>query len=105
MGKDKPAGATTTKTNTTPGAAAGAPQGHGQPGPATAKGAGADPIGKCTAQGCKSNSKRFDFCAEHYEQFKFGLITKLGKQVSDYEKKFDHYQAHLARTQSGRKAA
>ncbi len=68
-------------------------------------GAGTDPTGKCTAQGCKTNSSRFDFCAEHYEQFKFGLITKLGKQVSDYEKKFDHYQAYLSRTQVGRKAA
>jgi hypothetical protein len=100
MGKDKPAGAG--KPNTAPQQGHGGPQMGGSP-----KGAGAEPVGKCTAQGCKSNSKRFEFCAEHYEQFKFGLITKAGKQVPDYEKKFDHYQAYLARTQgaAGRKAA
>lgn len=103
MGKDKPAGAT--KPHTAPGTGAPAYSAPQQGGGAAAKGAGTDPIGKCTAQGCKANSKRFEFCAEHFEQFKFGLITKLGKQVSDYEKKFDHYQAYIARTQSGRKAA
>jgi hypothetical protein len=51
----------------------------------------------CGAEGCKSSEQRFGFCNEHYEQFKFGLIKKDGKSVSDYEKKFEHYQAFKAR--------
>lgn len=53
--------------------------------------------GMCRGQGCKGKSDRFDFCAEHYEQFKFGLINKLGRQVPDFEKKWDHYEAYKAK--------
>jgi len=49
----------------------------------------------CAFPGCKTKVKRFGFCAEHYEQFKFGLIKKTGEPVPDYEKKFEHYQAYL----------
>ena len=51
-------------------------------------------VEKCASQGCKSSAHRFSFCDEHYEHFKFGLIKKTGEQVSDYEKKFGHYQAY-----------
>jgi hypothetical protein len=57
----------------------------------------------CTAEGCKSNEWKFSFCGEHYEQFKFGLITKQGKKVSDYEKKIDHYMSY--KKDIGQKAA
>ena len=57
----------------------------------------------CTAEGCKTNEWKFSFCGEHYEQFKFGLITKQGKKVSDYEKKIDHYMAY--KNGQGQKAA
>lgn len=60
--------------------------------------------GHCAAVGCKASDKRFSFCEEHYEQFKFGLIKKSGDQVPDYEKKFEHYQAYKAR-QGARKVA
>ena len=60
------------------------------------KGAGPLP-GGCHAVSCKSPEQRFDFCEEHYEQFKFGLIKKSGEQVPDYEKKFEHYQAYKAK--------
>jgi hypothetical protein len=53
--------------------------------------------GMCTAKACKSSDARFGFCAEHYEQFKFGLIKKTGEMVSDYDKKFEHYQAFKSR--------
>jgi hypothetical protein len=59
-----------------------------------AKGAGPVPDG-CHSWGCKHPAKRFDFCEEHYDHFKFGLIKKSGEPVSDYERKFEHYQAHL----------
>ena len=58
----------------------------------------------CLSSGCKTPEKRFGFCPEHFEQFKFGLIKKNGDPVPDYEKKIDHYQAYKSR-QSGRKAA
>ena len=51
----------------------------------------------CNAKGCRHHEARFGFCDEHYEQFKFGLIKKTGEEVSDYEKKFEHYQAFRAR--------
>lgn len=58
----------------------------------------------CSATGCKTKPHKFDFCSEHFNQFKFGLITKSGKPVPDYEKKFDHYQLHKKRV-AGQKAA
>lgn len=48
---------------------------------------------KCQADGCKSKSKRAGFCDEHFAWFKAGLITKEGKQVVDFEKKYQHYTA------------
>jgi hypothetical protein len=49
--------------------------------------------GGCHAWGCKSQSTRFNFCEEHFDHFKFGLIKKTGERVSDYDKKIEHYQA------------
>ncbi len=49
----------------------------------------------CKCDTCKKPQDRFTFCNQHYEWFKFGLITKEGKKVSDFEKKFDHYTAFL----------
>jgi hypothetical protein len=51
----------------------------------------------CHAWGCKSGAKQFNFCDEHYDHFKFGLIKKTGEQVPDYEKKFGHYMAHKSK--------
>ena len=51
----------------------------------------------CKCGGCKKPQSRFTFCSEHYEWFKFGLITKVGLKVADFDKKFDHYTAHLER--------
>jgi hypothetical protein len=61
--------------------------------------------GRCGAVSCKTPDKRFGFCEEHYEQFKFGLIKKSGEMVSDYEKKFEHYEAYKKRQVVARKAA
>ncbi|MGE4231832.1 MAG: hypothetical protein AB7F43_00745 [Bacteriovoracia bacterium] len=49
----------------------------------------------CKEVTCKSGDKRAGFCDEHFRQFKFGLITKDGEPVPDYERKFEHYQAWL----------
>ena len=68
--------------------------------------------GHCHAQNCKGRAQRFNFCDEHYEQFKFGLIKKNGEPAGDYEKKIEQYHtyrgAHLPQqhgAQTARKAA
>jgi hypothetical protein len=53
--------------------------------------------GHCFSWECKAEADRFNFCNEHYEHFKFGLIKKTGEPVPDYEKKIGHYQAHKAK--------
>jgi hypothetical protein len=76
------------------------PEAHSGGAPASSggkKGAHAPIAGNCHAVGCKSPDKRFNFCEEHYEQFKFGLIKKTGEPVSDWDKKSEHYQAYKAR--------
>jgi hypothetical protein len=50
--------------------------------------------GGCLGFGCKHDGKRFGFCDEHFEHFKFGLIKKTGEPVSDYDKKFEHFMNH-----------
>jgi hypothetical protein len=69
-----------------------APAGGGK----AAKGA-SGVAGACLSWGCKHDATRFNFCSEHYDHFKFGLIKKTGEPVSDYDKKFGHYQAHKAK--------
>ncbi|MBC7692291.1 MAG: hypothetical protein H7222_11050 [Methylotenera sp.] len=61
--------------------------------------------GGCFSRGCKTAAKRFDFCEEHYDHFKFGLIKRTGEQVSDYEKKFEHFVAWKERQRVARKVA
>ena len=53
--------------------------------------------GNCHAWGCKAKAKQFEFCNEHFDHFKFGLIKKSGEQVSDYEKKIEHYLAYKSK--------
>jgi len=94
------------KTKETPKPGATAPEGKA---PAPAAGGGPKPsmssggsgrggagakVG-CQADTCKSPDTRASFCEEHFRQYKFGLITKNGKQVSDYERKLEHYQNWL----------
>jgi hypothetical protein len=62
------------------------------PAPKGAKGHTPMPDG-CHSWGCKAKAHRFNFCDEHYEHFKFGLIKKTGEPVPDFEKKFEHYVA------------
>lgn len=48
-------------------------------------------LSPCTSKGCKTKPAKFGFCLPHFEHFKFGLITKHGEQVPDYDKKFDAF--------------
>ena len=57
-------------------------------------GAAAVPLSKCCAEGCGKKTDILTFCNEHYDWFKFGLITKAGKRPSDFDKKWTAYQSH-----------
>ncbi len=80
-------------SQTTPGA-----QNHGQGGAKKSNaptGGGATVIqlnGGCLADGCKQKSIKASFCAEHFDWFKEGLITKEGRKPTDFDKKFYAYQ-------------
>jgi hypothetical protein len=45
----------------------------------------------CKVKGCKQAPSKFEFCAEHFDQFKFGLINKRGEPCMDFEKKEEQY--------------
>lgn len=51
-------------------------------------------LSKCAAEGCTKKTELMNFCKEHYDWFKFGLITKAGKRPVDFDKK---YQAYMKR--------
>ena len=65
------------------------------PKPVTAAPAGAPATGgdsnACKYSKCRGGVAKYGFCADHFDQFKFGLLTKHGAHVPDFEKKFDHY--------------
>lgn len=47
---------------------------------------------RCLAEGCKKKPSKADFCDEHYEWFKTGLITKTGEMAKDFDKKYSQFQ-------------
>lgn len=51
-------------------------------------------LDKCKAPDCKSKSAQMGFCKEHFDWFKFGLLTKEGKKPIDFDKKMIAYQKH-----------
>jgi hypothetical protein len=54
--------------------------------------------GMCMAEDCKKKSEKANFCMEHFDWFKEGLITKEGRKPSDFEKKhFNYTQRQLRR--------
>ncbi len=67
---------------------------HQAPPAAAAATSNVIPLSKCCAEGCSKKSDLLNFCNEHYDWFKFGVITKEGKRPSDFDKKYQAYQAH-----------
>ena len=51
-------------------------------------------VSNCKAEGCKKKAEKMDFCSEHYDWFKFGLITKEGKKPIDFDKKYAAFSKH-----------
>jgi len=48
-------------------------------------------IVRCVADGCGKRANISNFCSEHFDWFKFGLITKEGKKPTDFDKKYQAY--------------
>ena len=49
---------------------------------------------RCLATGCNEKPKRLNFCKEHFQWFKEGLVTRAGTKAKDFDKK---YQIFLKR--------
>ena len=47
--------------------------------------------GMCLTEGCKNKSEKANFCMEHFDWFKEGLVTKEGRKPTDFEKKHFNY--------------
>ena len=48
----------------------------------------------CKADGCKKKSEKMEFCSEHYDWFKWGLLTREGSKPIDFDKKHQAYLKH-----------
>jgi len=55
-------------------------------GSASAKGKDTS-TGVCAETNCKNKGTRLNFCTEHFQWFKFGVITKKGIHPLDFESK------------------
>ncbi len=53
--------------------------------------------GMCLGEGCKKRSEKANFCMEHFDWFKEGLVTKEGRKPTDFDKKFFDYTRRLAK--------
>lgn len=52
--------------------------------------------GMCLAEGCGQNPTRAEFCAQHFDWFKLGLITKTGARAKDFDKKFMQHSRQVS---------
>lgn len=55
----------------------------------------------CKVKACKHPPSKFSFCAEHFDQFKFGLINKLGEPCQDWDKKSEQYDHWKTKRKTG----
>lgn len=46
---------------------------------------------RCVCDGCNKKADLMEMCGEHYDWFKFGLVTKEGKRPTDFDKKYTAY--------------
>lgn len=51
---------------------------------------------RCCGEGCKKKAEKAGFCAEHFDWFKAGLITREGVKAADFDKKYYQYIAKKA---------
>lgn len=48
---------------------------------------------KCRGEECKRKPERAGFCSEHYDWFKWGLMTLEGFKARDFDKKWQGFAA------------
>ncbi len=48
---------------------------------------------RCVAESCSQKSTRMSFCDEHFTWFKEGLVSRDGTRPSDFDKKYQAFQA------------
>ncbi|MGZ3772082.1 MAG: hypothetical protein ACXVCY_08270 [Pseudobdellovibrionaceae bacterium] len=51
---------------------------------------------RCCGEGCKKKAEKAGFCAEHFDWFKAGLITREGLKAQDFDKKYYQFIAKKA---------
>lgn len=49
---------------------------------------------RCAVKDCKKSPTLVNFCNEHYDWFKFGMITKNGDKPVDFDKKHQAFLKH-----------
>lgn len=64
--------------------------------PQQAEGGNVVGLNRCTCEGCNKRAEMMNYCKEHYEWFKFGLITKEGKRPTDFDKKYQAFMKKRA---------
>jgi len=45
----------------------------------------------CRVDKCGKKGDRLNFCPEHFNWFKEGLVDKMGRKPSDFDKKFQAF--------------
>ena len=68
-----------------------------KPGNVKPAAAGGD-ANNCKYSKCRDSVMKYGFCASHFDQFKFGLLTKHGAHVPDFDKKIDHFMKQKGKT-------
>lgn len=53
-------------------------------------------LARCPVSDCGKKPARLGFCAEHFEWFKVGLVTRKGERPSDFDKKFQAFKRRKA---------
>lgn len=51
---------------------------------------------KCLSEDCKKKPEKAGFCAEHFEWFKEGMITREGVKARDFDKKYHDFMRRKA---------
>jgi hypothetical protein len=47
---------------------------------------------KCPVEKCAKPVERLNFCGEHFDWFKAGLVNRRGEKPTDFDKKYQAWQ-------------
>jgi len=54
------------------------------------------PLSRCACDGCNKKQELQNFCKEHFDWFKWGMLTKEGKKPVDFDKKYQAFMRNKA---------